>query len=315
MNYSIVAFGEALWDLLPTGAELGGATLNFAYRAASLGNRGVTISRLGQDELGRSAHDRMASLGMQTDYLQWDLTHPTGTVKVSLDEHKNPDFTIIENTAYDYIEMTNELSDLVGEADCLCFGTLAQRSFRSRSTLDRLLECFVGKYRFLDVNLRKNCYTEQTVKASIARSDILKMNETEAPEINAMFAITEPALPAATAALVEDTGVAYCVVTLGAKGAFAASKDGEMIYLPTYPVDIVDTCGSGDGFSAGFVDSILRGKSLSEACRRGNALGALVARQKGATEPVSVAAIERQIAGGSPGPIESQLEEYNVWDR
>jgi fructokinase len=51
MSSTIVAFGEILWDLLPSGAVLGGAAFNFVCRIDSLGHRGVMVSRLGLDDL------------------------------------------------------------------------------------------------------------------------------------------------------------------------------------------------------------------------------------------------------------------------
>ncbi len=51
MQKLIVAYGEILWDLMPTGSVLGGAPFNFVYRVNSLGHRGLMVSRLGNDEL------------------------------------------------------------------------------------------------------------------------------------------------------------------------------------------------------------------------------------------------------------------------
>ncbi len=135
MGFTIVAFGEALWDLLPTGPVLGGAPLNFAYRVNSLGHRSIIVSRLGKDDLGEKAREQIVTLGMDDTCLQWDDAYPTGTVEVYFDEDKNPDYTIIENVAYDYIESSANLENIVKSADCLCFGTLAQRNTVSRQTL------------------------------------------------------------------------------------------------------------------------------------------------------------------------------------
>jgi len=55
----IMAFGETLWDLLPTAAVLGGAPFNFAYRVNSLGDNGLIVTRLGRDERGRKARQQI----------------------------------------------------------------------------------------------------------------------------------------------------------------------------------------------------------------------------------------------------------------
>lgn len=317
---TVVAFGEALWDLLPTGPVLGGAVLNFAYRINSLGiesqgiasqgARAILVSSLGRDELGEKARDLLENLGMETEFIQWDDEYPTGTVQVELDSDGKPDFTIIENVAYDYIRPTDRTRELVRTAECLCFGTLAQRTETSRTTLMSLLAEFNGPYVFLDINLRRNCYSEETVLASIARANILKLNEDEAPVVSEMIGLPWKSIPDFAESIIAKTSLLYCVVTLGPLGVFAASSKGKMVYLPTFQVNIEDTVGSGDAFSAGFLRSLLQEQSLPEACMFGNALGALVAGQKGATQKVSVNEIRELMARGKPGRMEPRLENF-----
>src|SRR5205814_7800287 len=131
---TVLSFGETLWDLLPAGPLLGGAPCNLAYRINSLGERGILVTRLGRDDLGRKASESLATLGMDARYVQWDDAHPTGTVPVTVDARGVPDFTILKDVAYDYIEPTDDLLKLASGADCLCFGSLSQRSERSRRT-------------------------------------------------------------------------------------------------------------------------------------------------------------------------------------
>ena len=140
MKKTVLSFGEVLWDILPTETILGGAPCNFAYRVNSLGDRGIIISRLGKDELGKEAYDCISSLGLDTTYLQWDDHHPTGIVRVTFDNDNNPDFAIVKNVAYDYIEMNDLLREVVSTSDCICFGTLSMRSAETRETLNQLLE-------------------------------------------------------------------------------------------------------------------------------------------------------------------------------
>ena len=129
-----------------------------------------------------------------------------------------------------------------------------------------------------------------------------------------MYGLAADTVPSVVSALMQKTDLTYCVVTLGPRGVFAASGGGEMVYLPTYHVDVVDTCGSGDAFTAGFIHTVLRGGSMQEACRYGNALGALVAGQNGATQPVAPEQIEALMAAGRPDQVEPTLVEYNAWE-
>ncbi len=286
MEKTVLAFGELLWDILPAEILLGGAPCNFVYRVNSLGDRGLMVSRLGRDDLGREAFDRVSSLGLDTKYLQWDDDYTTGTVQVSFDENNSPDFVIVPNAAYDHIEMTDALWEAASTADCLCFGTLSQRTAKTRQTLKQLLELSDNSLKLLDINLRKDCYSLDTVTYSLEKADVLKLNEDELYEIAGMFDITGSNALQLSEYVIEKWSLRYCVVTLGEKGVFALSENGEKVYVPGYKVELVDSIGAGDAFTAGFAYCILREQSLAEACEFGNVLGAIVATTKGASSPI-----------------------------
>jgi fructokinase len=288
MKKTIFAFGELLWDILPSCTVLGGAPFNFAYRVNSLGDTGLMVSRLGHDELGRKAFDQVVQLGLDTTYIQWDDSLPTGTVKVSFGEDNKPDYVIVPKVAYDRIELTDALVDAVSTADCLCFGTLSQRSEESRKTIEKLLERADISLKLLDINLRKDCYSLETIIFSLQKTDVLKLNEDEAHQLGRMLKISSRNISDFCEEMLTKWSLEHCVVTLGEKGAFAMSAGGERVYVPGYKVKLVDSIGSGDAFSAGFVNKLLRGTSISEAGRFGNVLGALVATKEGATFPVTL---------------------------
>ena len=288
MQKTLLSYGEALWDLLPGGPVLGGAPLNLAYRFNSLGQRACIATRLGRDFHGNKALAQIIDLDLDTTYVQRDDDHPTGTVTVKLDEKGNPDFTIHRDVAYDHLELTYELMELATKADCLCFGTLIQRAPSSALTLQRLLEICGSKPRFLDLNLRKDCYDWSVIARSIQQATILKLNADEARRV--AFGYDLPGhipLPELCRALLQQGPLTVCIVTLGEKGAFAVGADSQIVYVPGYEVTVADTCGSGDAFSAAFLYEHLQGKPLRDCCRLGVALGALVATQKGATEPLT----------------------------
>ncbi len=287
MQKTVVSFGEILWDILPSGRVLGGAPFNFAYRVNSLGDRGLIISRLGQDDPGQEAFDRVSALGLDSAYIQWDASCPTGTVRVSFDQHNNPDYLIVPQVAYDHIRLTDSLLDIVSKADCICFGTLIQREEQSRDTLRRLLENSEGSLIFCDINLRKKCYNRDTVAFSLKKSHVVKMNEDEAHQLARIFGLSRGSIPQLCENLVKRWSLRYCLVTLAEYGAYALSDSGEEIYLPGYEVELADSLGAGDAFSAGFIHKILRGATVAEACGLGNIMGALCAAQKGATHLVT----------------------------
>jgi fructokinase len=289
---TVLSFGETLWDLLPDGAVLGGAPCNLAYRVNAFGERGRIVTRLGRDERGRTAFDRIRGLGMETGLIQWDERKPTGTVPVTVDAKGVPDFTIVEDVAYDHIEATPGLLAEAAAADCVCFGTLVQRTAGSREALRRVLAAAPRALKVLDLNLRRRCYTRETVEHSLQAADILKLNDGEAMELARTFGLKGGTPEEAARECRSRWDLDACVVTLGERGAYGVTARGEAA-VGGRKVEVADTIGSGDAFTAAFVTGWLRGRSLEDCVTVGNALGAMVARTKGATAPISADEINR----------------------
>ena len=310
MKKTIVSFGEILWDILPTCKVIGGAPFNFAFRVNSLGDRGLIISRLGRDKLGQKAFDSVSALGLDTPYLQWDASYPTGTVQVSFDRENRPDYLIVPRVAYDHIQVTDSLLDISSKADCICFGTLIQRTGKSRNTLRQLLESSDNSIKFCDVNLRKNCYSRDTVAFSLENSHAVKMNEEEAYQLARIFNLSYRSLPQLGEKLLKKWSLRYCLVTLAEWGAYALSDRREETYVPGYKVEMADSLGAGDAFAAGFIQKILRGSSLAQACRMGNILGALVAAKRGATAIISEQEINRFNSEETERNIRPELAQF-----
>ena len=290
----IISFGEILWDLFPDGRRiLGGAPFNLACRLALLGRKSLMASRLGRDDPGREAFEQASALGVDTSLLQWDDRLPTGSVRVSLDRAGEPDFYIVPEVAYDRIKPTAKLLSAAANAQCICFGTLAQRSPQSRDTLLKVLEAAERSLKFLDINLRKDCYSDSTVRGSVVRADVLKLNAEEAPRVAEILFGREMNPVEFAGQAIAEYGPKACLVTLGERGVFAADSSGGRVYLPGYRVEVVDTVGAGDAFSAGFIHSWLSGLTLARACDSGCRLGALVAASAGATARIERDEIDR----------------------
>ena len=287
MAKSVVAFGELLWDMLPNGRVLGGAPANFIFRINSFGDRGSLISRLGDDDLGDEALALVRDLELSTEHIQRDDLFPTGTVDVVLDRDGNADYTINRDVAYDHIELASEMIDLVREADCICFGTLIQRYGIAKNTLRELLKEAPNVDRFLDVNLRKDCYSQQSVEESLEMATILKINDEELFAVKSLIGLNSDTLKDLAQELIEQYQLKVALVTLGEKGAFVLDASGQYFYDAGYQVKLIDTVGAGDACSAGFIHYYLNGKSLQESLCFGNATGAMVATTEGATQSIS----------------------------
>ena len=133
-QFNIIGLGEILWDVLPDGKQLGGAPANFAYVANALGDCGIVLSRVGDDEFGRGILDELRAKNLSSEYVENDAEKPTGSVKVKL-VNGQPIYEIVENAAWDFLELTENWRKISQNADAVCFGSLAQRGAVSRKTI------------------------------------------------------------------------------------------------------------------------------------------------------------------------------------
>ena len=278
----IVGFGELLWDLLPTGAQLGGAPGNFAYHAHALGAESFIYSAVGDDDLGRRAMSQLSAKGLSTRCISQITTHPTGTVHVALNASGQPGYTIIEDVAWDMIPESTGSLELAGRADAVCYGSLAQRSPVSRTTLRRLLAATRADcLRVFDINLRPPHFTREIVLDSLASATIFKLNDEELPQLAVMLgcATDEASL---FAHLFGCYPLQTIALTRGAQGATLVTRE-QRHDLPGQPPDrLADTIGAGDCFTAALVSNLLAGHCLQESGTRAIRHASYVCSQSGA---------------------------------
>jgi fructokinase len=284
----IVGLGEALFDLLPTGRVLGGATLNVACHAHALlserGGQGVVASRIGVDDLGNEIVAELARRGMLVDYVQRDAGHPTGTVNVTL-QAGQPTFEIVANVAWDCMEFTPGWSDLAGRATAVCFGTLAQRSSASRAAIEAFLDAARGAIRLFDVNLRQQFFDRALLEVSCRRATIVKLSEDELPVLTELLGLPAGSPAVQLAQLRARFGLDAVVYTQAERGTMLVLSD-EVIAPPavSYPATPnADAVGAGDACSAGILVGWSLGFPPARTAELANHLGAFVASQPGAT--------------------------------
>lgn len=278
----VVGIGEVVWDLFPDGAYMGGAPANFVYYCQLLGQEGILISRVGEDELGRETCRRFSSHGLKTDFIQVDKIHPTGTVKVELNPEKIPTFTIEENVAWDFLEKNDVLSTLAAKASAICFGSLASRSAISRETINWFLEqAGPGCLRVLDINLRPPFFTAELLDRLLGKADVLKLNEAELQTIGELFypGLKEELLLCQR--LLSDYRLRLIALTKGEKGSLLITPS-EQSYHPAFTTEVVDTVGAGDAFTAALVTGLLQNERLDDINRQANWVASRVCAQKGA---------------------------------
>jgi fructokinase len=285
VSHKVVGLGELLWDMLPGGRQLGGAPANFAYHAGALGAEARVISRVGRDAGGRELLARLTQLGIGTAGIEEDPVAPTSTVTVSLGVDGQPCYTIHENVAWDALAGEAAARQAVATADAVYFGTLAQRSETSRRTIRTLLGLVPPtSLRIFDVNLRQHYHSRAIIEDSLALADVLKLNETEFPQLAAMFHLAGDER-AQVDALARRFALRVVAYTRGGRGSLlrAAGEWSEHAGLPTI---VADTVGAGDSFTAALALGLLAGWPLDMVNARATALAAYVCSQPGATPPL-----------------------------
>lgn len=278
MNEIIVGIGEILWDLLPSGKELGGATANFAYHAFRLGAEGWAVSAVGDDLPGEEIISRLSEKKLKTIIEVTDK--PTGTVQVTLDDTGVPSYDILEDVAWDNIPFTDNMRDLAERADAICFGSLAQR-MNSRQTVRMFIQAAGAKaLKIFDINLRQHYYGKDVIEESLQMADILKINDEELKVVKGMFGL-EGGEVKVCRSLIDSYGLRLVILTKGAAGSEVITME-EVMTRGAGKVDVVDTVGAGDAFTAAFTVCYLRGKSLSDCQRIASETAAYVCSHKGA---------------------------------
>lgn len=281
----VVALGEVLWDMLPEGRRLGGAPANFACHVAQFGLDACLVSAVGDDEPGHAALSELGRRGLDR-YIAVVPDRPTGTVGVQLDAAGIPAYEIHRDVAWDFIPWTDALAELAAGVQAVCFGTLALRSPASRQTLTRFLDAMPrggGRLRVLDVNLRPPLPSDDTVIDALARCNVLKLNDEELPRVAVAVGLPPDLPPEETARrLRADCGLRALILTCGARGSHVFTPDAES-HLATPHVDVADTVGAGDSFTAAFTAALLSGADVTKAHRLAVRTSAYVCTQHGAT--------------------------------
>ncbi|MBM3887808.1 MAG: carbohydrate kinase [Verrucomicrobia bacterium] len=285
MSFRLLAVGEILWDLLPSGKQLGGAPANFAYHAHALGAEARVASRVGNDPLGREILDRLRALGLPIDSVGVDATAPTGTVSVELAADGQPHFTIHENVAWDRITADDASRAFAAQADAACFGSLAQRSEPSRSSIRKLVAATPAKaLRIFDINLRQHFYSRDIVEDSLRLVNVLKLNDAELPVVARLLDLAGDER-SWLEQLVARYNLKAIALTKGAQGSvlFVANT---LVSRPAAKVKVVDTVGAGDAYTAAMALGLLAGLPPERIIENAHRLAEFVCTQPGATPPL-----------------------------
>jgi fructokinase len=293
----MIGLGEVLWDILPSGKVLGGAPANFAYMASVLGDEGIVASRVGNDDLGRQACRAMQDLGLHTAHLQHDDSHETGSATVSIDAAGQPNFTIKEPVAWDFLQWSRDWEDLSARADVICFGSLAQRSASSAATIERFLQnAPTTTLRIFDVNLRQSFYGRDVLRKSLRYADVVKLNNHELLQVSYLLKLGIGTDKTLAQRLLHECELRLVCVTRDARGSLLVTQE-QTVEHEGFQVKVADAIGAGDAFTACLAHYYLLGSPLDEVSELANRFASWVATQRGATPPISADQLQDVLNG------------------
>ena len=235
---------------------------------------------MGKDKDGEGLLSAAQSLGLSDTYIQQDSEHPTGTVVVAVAEDGQPTYRITPDVAWDHLAWDAALELLAVKAEAVCFGTLAQRHPVAQATIRRLVRSARNALTIFDVNLRQDFYDRAGIETSLKMARWVKLNDEELVVLGDLLEIhgTPSQL---LAELRRRYGPELICLTRGAAGCLVQTAD-EQVAAPGIKVQVVDTVGAGDAFTAGLLCAVLEGKDLAEAAAFANRLAARVAAAPGA---------------------------------
>ena len=282
MNYIAVGIGEVLWDVFPNRRTIGGAPANFAYHTSQLGLDSYIVSAVGNDVLGDEAENVLKSKGLKSYILRTD--YPTGAVTISLNEYGVPKYDFQEQVAWDNIPFNEELVQLAKRTSIVCFGSLAQRNAKSRSTIRQFLKAVPDTdktFKVFDINLRQNFFNKELLNDSLKLCNILKINDEELSIVSRFLDLNDSSnTQKQYLALLKRYNIRMVILTCGTNGSYVVLPES-VSFRDTPKIKIGDTVGAGDAFTAAFFSALSYGKNITEAHELAIEVSAYVCSQHG----------------------------------
>ncbi len=284
----IVGLGEILWDVFRDGARFGGAPANFACSASGLAAGSARVSMagaVGGDDLGRRALAEFTARGVDVAAVAV-LSEPTGRVDVTVDAAGHASYVFAPDCAWDNVPWSDSLERIAAATTAVCFGTLSSRGATSRATIRRFVAAVpFPALRILDINLRPPFWSSDIVRDSLPFANVVKCNDDELPVVAEILGLSGSP-EAILRQLVDRHDLRLAALTRGAKGSLLVTAGGSSSDLPGTPVDVVDTVGAGDAFTAAVTLGLLAGWPLSTLHAHAERVAAYVCTQRGGTPPI-----------------------------
>ena len=273
-----------------TVAGTAGAT---AVDCAILGLNGQLVARVGNDDMGEFLRRKIAAYGVNTDLIQIDDTIQTSASMLPIRPDGSRSGFFVPGTT-ETLTIRPEQFDDVLDAKIIHLGgsglLTALDGAPSLALLKRARE--LGRTTVFDL-IQATPETIACVKPLLPYIDYFVPSIVEAA---AMAGETDPAT---VARWFKAQGVRSAILTLEGDGVWVDPEEGAPFHLPAHEIDVVDTTGCGDSFTAGIIVGLSKGWSIRQAARFANAVAAKVAMGLGSM--------------GQLSSFEDTIEAMNTW--
>ena len=251
----------------------GGKGANQAVAAARLGATVYLVACLGEDTFGDSAIASFRREGIRTDYVVRYAEAPSGVALIFVGEEGENSIAVApganEHLSQEHLESAKKA---IIESDVMLLELEVPLTTVSRAIS---MACQAGVRVILNPAPARPLSDEL-----LAQVDIITPNESEASLLTGVDVTDLTSAKEAARALLR-TGVGTVVITMGQRGALL-TRDDDMVLVPGFAVEAVDTTAAGDAFNGGLAWAWGRGMELDTAVRLVNAVGALAVTKMGA---------------------------------
>ena len=273
----------------------GGAPANVAVALQKLGLNSGFIGKVGDDPFGLFLRKSLEAEGVDTRFLFVDPRARTTMVFVAVWDDGHKDLCFYRNPGADMLLSPDVISnDLFRGARCFHYGSIGFIDEPCASAQYRALELASqgGLMISYDPNYRPTLWpsperAQQVIQDSFRFCHLAKISQEEWLTATGCDEVHKGA------EYVLAQGVELLVISRGEGGAIATNGD-YWIEQPSFPIEVVETTGAGDGFMAAMIMRLLPERerlgslakvdpqTVHSALRFANAVGALTCTRKGA---------------------------------
>ncbi len=129
-----------------------------------------------------------------------------------------------------------------------------------------------------NINIRKPFVSKEVVELAFCNATIIKISDEELPVVTNLIFNKEYDYIKASKVIGEQFGnIKLVIITLGEKGAFAYNCKNDTVYsCKAEEVEVVSTVGTGDSFSATFLNKYLKGVDMEQCLKSASKVSAFV---------------------------------------